>query len=59
MSKARIFSLSDYPDPDQDDAGQLLIYDDFDDADCEPETVVVKPHLEGWIELVGVEPIYN
>ena len=51
----RFFTLKDYPNPDQDKAGQLVLYVSSDDCidECDDEPVVVKAEGNGWREVVG------
>lgn len=50
--KGRFFSLSEYPNPDQDDDGDLILWvdDGTDDSDC--ECVHVMPEGDGWREVL-------
>lgn len=53
MKTARVFTLKDYPHPDNDEAGQTILWvSEVDDWDND-EAVVVEACEEGWREVLG------
>jgi hypothetical protein len=60
MKQGRFWTEKEYPYPDNDSAGNLILYVDEDvDEDVDEECVVVVPEGNGWREVLGKEPDFD